>query len=65
MPLLGGKKNIGKNIATEERAGKPAAQAKAIALHVAAVPKKDAIEEYMDSIRRGDSEAASKFMRNK
>lgn len=39
MPLLPGKKNIGKNITTEVAAGKPMAQAKAIALRVAGVPK--------------------------
>lgn len=35
MPLLPGKKNIGKNIKTEVAAGKPLAQAKAIALDTA------------------------------
>ncbi len=35
MPLFGGKENIGKNIATEEAAGKPKKQALAIALSVA------------------------------
>lgn len=35
MPLLKGKKNIGKNIKTEESAGKPKRQAVAIALNVA------------------------------
>lgn len=42
MPLLKGKKNIGKNIATEENAGKPTKQAIAIAESVAgnAKPKK-------------------------
>lgn len=35
MPLLPGKKNIGRNIATEEAAGKPRPQAIAIALDVA------------------------------
>lgn len=40
MPLLKGKKNIGKNIATEISHGKPPEQAKAIALSVANVPKK-------------------------
>ena len=37
MPLdkSGSKKSIGKNIKTEERAGKPPAQAKAIALNTA------------------------------
>lgn len=39
MPLLPGKKNIGKNIRTEVAASKPVAQAKAIALRVAGVPK--------------------------
>lgn len=42
MPLLKGKKNIGKNIATEEAAGKKPKQAIAIAESVAgnAKPKK-------------------------
>jgi hypothetical protein len=45
MPLLGGKKNIGKNIKTEEAHGKPHKQAVAIALDVARrsgtnIPKK-------------------------
>ena len=35
MPLKPGKKNIGKNIATEIAAGKPRKQAIAIALNVA------------------------------
>jgi hypothetical protein len=35
MPLKGGKKNIGKNIATEIAHGKPKKQAIAIALSVA------------------------------
>jgi hypothetical protein len=35
MPLLPGKKNIGKNIKTEEAHGKPHKQAVAIALDVA------------------------------
>ena len=47
MPLdkSGSKKSIGKNIATEEKAGKPKAQATAIALNTARkagapIPKK-------------------------
>ena len=40
MPLLPGKKNIGRNIETELAAGKPKAQAEAIALRVAGVPRK-------------------------
>ena len=40
MPLLKGKKNIGKNIKTEEAAGKPHDVAVAIALNTANVPKK-------------------------
>lgn len=45
MPLLPGKKNIGKNISKEEAAGKPRRQAIAIALNVARksgakIPKK-------------------------
>ena len=35
MPLLGGKKNIGRNIETEITAGKPRKEAIAIALSVA------------------------------
>lgn len=35
MPLLPGKKNVGKNIKTEQEAGKPHKQAIAIALNVA------------------------------
>ena len=42
MPLLKGKKNIGKNIKTELRAGKPRKQAIAIALNVARKGKKKA-----------------------
>ena len=40
MPLKSGKKNIGRNIATEERAGKPRRQAIAIAESVARRGKK-------------------------
>lgn len=40
MPLLPGKKNIGKNIKTEEAHGKSAKVAKAIALNKAYGPKK-------------------------
>lgn len=40
MPLLPGKANVGKNIATEEAAGKPRKQAVAIALHVAGKGRK-------------------------
>lgn len=40
MPLYKGKKNIGRNIKTEEAHGKPHKQAVAIALRVAGVPKK-------------------------
>jgi hypothetical protein len=40
MPLLKGKKNIGKNIATEMHAGKPQKQAIAIAESVAGNSKK-------------------------
>lgn len=39
MPLLKGKKNIGKNIKIEEAHGKPHKQAVAIALSVAGVSK--------------------------
>jgi hypothetical protein len=39
MPLLRGKENIGSNVKTEEAAGKPKAQAVAIALHEAGVKK--------------------------
>ena len=40
MPLLKGKKNIGKNIETEKKHGKSKKQAIAIALNVANVKKK-------------------------
>jgi hypothetical protein len=40
MPLLKGKKNVGRNIKTEETAGKPRKQAIAIALNVASESKK-------------------------
>ncbi|MDE2106703.1 MAG: hypothetical protein KGL39_56330 [Patescibacteria group bacterium] len=40
MPLMPGKKNIGKNISTEERLGKPRAQAIAIALSKAGKSRK-------------------------
>jgi hypothetical protein len=40
MPLFAGKKNIGKNIKTEEAAGRPRKQAIAIALSVARRGKK-------------------------
>jgi len=40
MPLPKGKKNIGRNIKTEVRHGKPKREATAIALRVAGVPKK-------------------------
>ena len=48
MPLLPGKANIGRNIQTEEAAGKPRRQSIAIALNVARksgadVPKKKSI----------------------
>lgn len=39
MPLLSGKKNIGRNISTEESSGKSKAQSVAIALHKADVLK--------------------------
>lgn len=41
MPLLKGKENIGRNVETEEAAGKPRAQAVAIALKTAGVAKGD------------------------
>ncbi len=40
MPLYAGKKNVGKNIKTEEAAGRPRKQAVAIALSVARRGKK-------------------------
>lgn len=40
MPLLPGKENIGRNIRTEEASGRDHAQAVAIALRTAGVPKK-------------------------
>lgn len=39
MPLLKGRENVGRNVKTEEAAGKPKAQAVAIALKTAEVPK--------------------------
>lgn len=39
MPLLKGRENIGKNIKTEEAAGKPRKQSIAIALRVAGEAK--------------------------
>lgn len=50
MPLKPGKKNIGKNIKTEEKAGKPKKQAVAIALNVARksgakIPKKSSTKK--------------------
>ena len=40
MPLLKGKKNVGRNIKTEEGAGKPRKQAIAIALSKAGLARK-------------------------
>ncbi len=40
MPLYKGKKNVGRNIKTEMKAGKPRRQAIAIALNVARKGKK-------------------------
>lgn len=40
MPLKSGKENIGENIKTEEKAGRPKRQALAIALSKAYGPKK-------------------------
>lgn len=40
MPLLKGRKNIGKNIKTEMAHGKPRRQAIAIAMRVAGIAKK-------------------------
>jgi hypothetical protein len=40
MPLLKGKKNVGRNIETEIKAGKPRDQAVAIAMSVAGKAKK-------------------------
>lgn len=44
MPLFKGKKNIGKNIATEMAHGKPQKQAVAIALNVAGTSRKDKLK---------------------
>lgn len=46
MPLLKGKRNIGRNIRTEEKAGKPRKQAIAIALREAGI-------ERVKKVRRG------------
>lgn len=40
MPLKKGSSHIGENIKREEQAGKPPAQARAIALKTAGVPRK-------------------------
>jgi hypothetical protein len=58
MPLLKGKANIGKNIETEEAAGKPHKQAIAIALSEAGESK---------SKKKGHSKKSmhSKFMNSK
>jgi hypothetical protein len=40
MPLLKGKKNIGRNISELERSGRPVKQAQAIAIRVASDRKK-------------------------
>jgi hypothetical protein len=45
MPLLPGKKNIGKNIETEQEAGKPRKQAIAIALDTARKSGADVAEK--------------------
>lgn len=53
MPLLKGKKNIGKNIATEVNAGKPQKQAIAIAESVAgnSRPKRPKPAKNLDEVR--------------
>lgn len=48
--LLKGKKNIGKNIATEIKAGKPRKQAIAIVLNVAGKSKKKKVTESFDAL---------------
>lgn len=45
MPLLKGKKNVGRNIKTEMAAGKPQKQAVAIALNVAGESKMKKLKE--------------------
>lgn len=59
MPLLKGKKNFSRNVATEVKAGKPQKQAVAIAYSVAGEGKKDSAREdcattiaYHDSLCR-------------
>jgi hypothetical protein len=52
MPLLPGKKNIGKNIKTELAAGKKPAQAKAIALNVARKSEKAPDKEHAALARK-------------
>jgi Flp pilus assembly protein TadB len=56
MPLEKGKSHeaISRNIKREIEAGKPQKQAVAIALRTAGVPKADAIQSYMDSVRMGN-----------
>lgn len=50
MPLKKGKKNVGKNIKTLEKEGKPHKQAVAIALNVAGLSKKSMAEEFVDKV---------------
>lgn len=65
MPLQSGKSReaFSQNVATERTAGKPEKQALAIAY---AKQRGDAcpIESYMDDVRRGDSEAVARLLRN-
>ena len=56
MPLLPGREDIGRNIRTEESAGKPHAQAVAIALRVADAAKGKSISEVQaESLRFGQN----------
>jgi hypothetical protein len=57
MPLKEGssKAAVSSNIATERRAGKPEAQAVAIAMNKAGKSKHD-VQGYMDACARGDSD---------
>jgi hypothetical protein len=61
MPLLKGKANIGRNIETEEGAGKPHDQALAIALRVAGVPKKAGVDDTA-ALQAGEPVAGPRFI---
>ncbi len=51
MPLFFGKKNVGKNIKAEMKAGKPKKQAVAIGLRAAGASKKKKGGSFLDKIK--------------